>query len=272
MKALSAAADRRRIAYHGAMTARPDAAWLAHELDRWAARVSATARSGAESWTLSGPGPNALVVEVTIADERIEVAFGEWRQQFALDDDDAPFEAAELVAAGLFGHARVELHRISDEWVRFDVQFRCDDRWRSFATLTRTKLAFWRRPAVVYLVNAVAPPPELRLGECGRLPTAPWLGLLADDAEPAARELPLDGEIDLHPFAPKEVASVVREYIDACRERGVFELRIVHGKGIGHLRRTVHALLADHPAVASYRLGGHAEGSWGATMVTLKRP
>jgi dsDNA-specific endonuclease/ATPase MutS2 len=46
----------------------------------------------------------------------------------------------------------------------------------------------------------------------------------------------------------------------------------VHGKGIGNLRRTVHALLQRHPAVADFRLGGMGEGSWGATIVTLRPP
>ncbi|MBL8944858.1 MAG: Smr/MutS family protein [Myxococcales bacterium] len=79
----------------------------------------------------------------------------------------------------------------------------------------------------------------------------------------------IDGELDLHPFSPREVKPLVLEYIDACKQRGITELRIVHGKGIGALRRTVHALLADHPDVRAYRLGGMGEGSWGATIVDL---
>ena len=98
--------------------------------------------------------------------------------------------------------------------------------------------------------------------------------MLADVAlEPGALEpgaLTIDGELDLHPFAPKEVRGVVEAYIEACRERGITQLRLVHGKGIGNLRRTVHALLGEHPAVASFRLGGMGEGSWGATLVTLR--
>jgi len=82
-------------------------------------------------------------------------------------------------------------------------------------------------------------------------------------------ELPVDGELDLHPFSPKEVTPLVREYIEQCRERGITELRLVHGKGIGNLRRTVHALLDNHPGVAAYRLGGHGAGGWGATVVDL---
>ena len=63
---------------------------------------------------------------------------------------------------------------------------------------------------------------------------------------------------------------MVEAYIEACLERGLTQLRLVHGKGIGNLRRTVHALLDKHPAVADYRLGGMGEGSWGATIVTLR--
>ena len=55
-----------------------------------------------------------------------------------------------------------------------------------------------------------------------------------------------------------------------CHERGLRDLRIVHGKGKGVLRRTVHALLDRHPLVEDYRLGGHGEGSWGATIVRLR--
>jgi len=105
------------------------------------------------------------------------------------------------------------------------------------------------------------------------LARAPWAGAagaLSRPREPA--ELPLDGELDLHNFSPREVGKLVRAYIDACREQEVLDLRIVHGKGKGVLRRTVHAELDRHRGVARYRLGGHGEGSWGATVVRLRTP
>jgi DNA-nicking Smr family endonuclease len=83
-------------------------------------------------------------------------------------------------------------------------------------------------------------------------------------------EYPIDGVLDLHAFLPKEVPGLVREYIGACRERGILEVRIVHGKGIGHLRRTVHGVLARLPEVISFRLAGEDGGGWGATLVELK--
>ena len=81
-------------------------------------------------------------------------------------------------------------------------------------------------------------------------------------------ELPIDGVLDLHPFRPKEVRDVVADYLDACRERGILDVRIVHGKGVGNLRRTVHALLARRGDVESWRLAPDAS-SWGATLVRL---
>ena len=82
-------------------------------------------------------------------------------------------------------------------------------------------------------------------------------------------ELPIDGILDLHTFQPKEVKSVVEEYLAVCRERGILEVRIIHGKGIGALRETVHATLRKFPAVESFHLATDSS-SWGATIVYLK--
>lgn len=79
-------------------------------------------------------------------------------------------------------------------------------------------------------------------------------------------------ELDLHHFAPREVAGLVRDYLDECVERGFSNVRIIHGKGIGNLRRTVHAQLERHPAVRTFRLGGSGGGGWGATIVELSVP
>ncbi len=85
----------------------------------------------------------------------------------------------------------------------------------------------------------------------------------------AVVEIPIDGTLDLHGFDPKDVKDLVPDYLAECRTRGILEVRIVHGKGQGVLRRTVHALLDRIPYVSGYRLAGHGRGAWGATLVDL---
>jgi len=87
----------------------------------------------------------------------------------------------------------------------------------------------------------------------------------------SAFEIPFDGTLDLHTFSPKDVKSLIPAYIDECVQRRIAQIRIVHGKGTGTLRRIVHAALDHHPAVIAYRHEGGSGGSWGATVVDLKR-
>ena len=83
-------------------------------------------------------------------------------------------------------------------------------------------------------------------------------------------EMEIDGELDLHTFRPSELTPLLQDYVDACRERGILSLRLIHGKGKGVLRRTMHAVLERLSEVESYRLDEGAAGGWGATHVVLK--
>jgi DNA-nicking Smr family endonuclease len=83
-------------------------------------------------------------------------------------------------------------------------------------------------------------------------------------------EIPIDGTLDLHTFQPREAAALITDYIAECQRRGILELRIIHGKGTGVLRRTAHAELQKLPEVLSFRLADESAGSWGATLVSLK--
>ena len=83
-------------------------------------------------------------------------------------------------------------------------------------------------------------------------------------------ELPIDGVLDLHTFRPGDVKELVPDYLAACQARGILHVRIIHGKGIGNLRRSVHALLARNPEVISFTLDHPQFGGWGATLVRLR--
>ena len=88
------------------------------------------------------------------------------------------------------------------------------------------------------------------------------------DTEPV--EIPIDGILDLHTFHPKEVKELVPDYLKACREKGIYQVRIIHGKGIGTLRKIVQSILSRLPEVESFHTAGGTGGGWGATSVTLK--
>lgn len=83
-------------------------------------------------------------------------------------------------------------------------------------------------------------------------------------------ELPITGELDLHTFRPRDVKDVVIEYLETCRTKGILEVRVVHGKGIGQLRQTVHAVLAGMAGVVSFAIATEQFGGAGATIVKLK--
>ena len=82
--------------------------------------------------------------------------------------------------------------------------------------------------------------------------------------------LPVEDSIDLHAFHPKDVSSVVEEYLEQCKQAGIREVRIIHGKGIGAQRNIVQSILAKNPSVLSFREAPPESGSWGATVVVLK--
>ena len=77
-------------------------------------------------------------------------------------------------------------------------------------------------------------------------------------------------ELDLHTFRPKDIKSLIPDYLDECMAKGFPQVRIIHGKGRGVQRRIVHAALERHVAVESFALAEPGAGGWGATLVILK--
>ena len=84
-------------------------------------------------------------------------------------------------------------------------------------------------------------------------------------------EVPIDGVLDLHNFSPKDLKYLIPDYLSECSKAGIYQVRIIHGKGIGNLRRTVHAILQRLDQVEEFKLAGEKAGGWGATLVQLKR-
>ena len=85
--------------------------------------------------------------------------------------------------------------------------------------------------------------------------------------EDGPHRIPIEPELDLHPFAPRDIASVVEEYVNEAHAAGFREVRLVHGRGIGVQRGIVQQALERHPLVDSFQddLRSHL----GATIARL---
>ena len=79
-------------------------------------------------------------------------------------------------------------------------------------------------------------------------------------------EIPITDSLDLHPFRPDEIRDVALEYLAVARERGIRQVRLIHGRGIGMQRANVQAMLRRLEWVEDF----WDDALLGATVVVLK--
>jgi hypothetical protein len=222
-----------------------------------------------------------LPIVIAMTEKSVRVALAGWSQEFAVgsgetSDDEAEVDAAlDLIGAALFGEVRVVVGSANGRAHRWTLELLEGAAWTAVrACGSRIWNPLARRTSAV-LVNGYARPPGYDAIVVPAPTSAPWLGragFAGRREEATAVALVIDGVLDLHSHSPKDVKKLVLAYLEQCRARGILAVRIIHGKGVGNLRRTVHALLERHPHVTGFRLGGHGEGSWGATLVDLAPP
>ena len=80
--------------------------------------------------------------------------------------------------------------------------------------------------------------------------------------------VPIEDSLDLHAFAPRDIASVVEEYVNAAHDEGLREVRLIHGRGKGIQRGIVQQALERHPLVQEF--WDAAESHLGATVARLR--
>lgn len=83
--------------------------------------------------------------------------------------------------------------------------------------------------------------------------------------------IPIEDWIDLHTFSPREIPYLLEDYLAECQNKGLTEVRIIHGKGKGVQRKIVHSFLKKSPLVESFQDAPLEAGSWGATIVFLHK-
>ena len=85
-----------------------------------------------------------------------------------------------------------------------------------------------------------------------------------------AHEMPIEPELDLHTFRPQDLGELIPDYLEACRAKGILEVRVIHGKGIGNVKRSVEAILQRLDFVERFSSASQLYGGMGATIVRLK--
>lgn len=88
---------------------------------------------------------------------------------------------------------------------------------------------------------------------------------------PEPVELEITDALDLHAFAPRDVKSVVENYLIEARQKGFSMVRIIHGKGIGVQREIVRKILAETDFVESFKDAPAFSGHWGATIAHFRK-
>lgn len=88
--------------------------------------------------------------------------------------------------------------------------------------------------------------------------------------EDLPHRVPVEDSIDLHAFSPRDVVSVVEEYLEEAAAKGYREVRLIHGKGKGVQRAAIRSVLSRHPLVAAFSDASPGAGGWGATRVVLR--
>jgi len=83
--------------------------------------------------------------------------------------------------------------------------------------------------------------------------------------------IPVEDSIDLHTFSPKEIPSLLEEYLKECIKAGIYEVRIIHGKGMGYQRKRVRSFLTKSSLVQSFSIAPSTSGGWGSTIAILRR-
>lgn len=87
----------------------------------------------------------------------------------------------------------------------------------------------------------------------------------------APKVIPIEDQLDLHSFRPRDVPDVVAAYVEEAARRGFREVRLIHGRGRGVQRERVRSVLGRLAVVESFADAGPDRGHWGATIVRLKR-
>jgi DNA-nicking Smr family endonuclease len=92
----------------------------------------------------------------------------------------------------------------------------------------------------------------------------------ADDLPDEPVVVPIEDSFDLHTVLPRETLVAVDAYLDAAREAGFREVRLIHGRGTGFQRDRVRSLLSTRTDVESFHDAPPERGGWGATVVVLR--